>query len=267
MKSSHLTNALFGVKHHHFALSCKLHVSRAHRTVHPHSTDELRADGIICCSLHGGTCARSDVYSIHMETPFTNRTHRKGTMRDRWSSTLIVWRYKYIYWLTHCSSYQPVGAMMNTLFSCTVIFSTLAVVTYGQLNPGPSRDALRLNSLQETTNWELLEDLFLYHNAIRFFHNSHSIQFNRTVSLRVCVWGWDNEMWGCLRYRDITVPIDSWMHRDRCDNDAFSPSPTSWLTHLAMSAFSFVHSWLNMLDWKPSSLPGTTAVYLKTMVT
>ena len=74
--------------------------------------------------------------------------------------------------------------MMSTFSACSVLLSTLLVVSHGQLSqPGSSSGgSLRLNSLQETTNWDLLEDLFLYHNAIRFFHNSRGIQFNRTVS-------------------------------------------------------------------------------------
>lgn len=43
--------------------------------------------------------------------------------------------------------------------------------------------ALRMHQIYETTSWDLLEDLYLYHNAIRYFHESSGLRFNRTVSL------------------------------------------------------------------------------------
>lgn len=51
----------------------------------------------------------------------------------------------------------------------------------GPVEQGPST-GYKLNSIQETTSWDLLEDMYLYHNAIRFFHESRGIKFNRTVS-------------------------------------------------------------------------------------
>lgn len=42
---------------------------------------------------------------------------------------------------------------------------------------------LKMNQIYETTNWDFLEDMFLYHNAIRYFHDVDELRFNRTVSL------------------------------------------------------------------------------------
>lgn len=41
----------------------------------------------------------------------------------------------------------------------------------------------RLHVVQEATNWDLLDDIYHYHNAIRSLHQSKSLRFNRTVSL------------------------------------------------------------------------------------
>ena len=43
-------------------------------------------------------------------------------------------------------------------------------------------ESLRVNELFETTSWDLLEDMYLYHNAIRYYHGASSLKFNRTVS-------------------------------------------------------------------------------------
>ena len=46
-----------------------------------------------------------------------------------------------------------------------------------------SKESIRLNGLYETTSWDFLEDMYLYHNAIRYFHGARSLKFNRTVGI------------------------------------------------------------------------------------
>lgn len=41
---------------------------------------------------------------------------------------------------------------------------------------------LRMHQIYETTTWDLLEDMYLYHNAIRYYYDTKGLKFNRTVS-------------------------------------------------------------------------------------
>ncbi|KAI1294153.1 hypothetical protein HDE_06170 [Halotydeus destructor] len=41
---------------------------------------------------------------------------------------------------------------------------------------------LRMHPLYETTSWDLLEEMYLYHYAIRYFHKAPGLRFNRTLT-------------------------------------------------------------------------------------
>lgn len=88
------------------------------------------------------------------------------------------------------------------LMSILVLSQGLAI---GQPGRGPNEAQIsapgtgyKLNSIQETTSWDLLEDMYLYHNAIRFFHESRGIKFNRTVSLLTLAFTSERVKWQAI---------------------------------------------------------------------
>lgn len=72
--------------------------------------------------------------------------------------------------------------MERFLVLSLVSLITLALGQLDTLSKGGSGGSLRMHEIYETTNWDLLEDLYLYHNAIRYFHETNGLRFNRTVS-------------------------------------------------------------------------------------
>lgn len=103
--------------------------------------------------------------------------------------------------------------------------------------------SLKLNDIYETTNWDLLEDLYLYHNAIRNFHEAPSLRFNHTLMdyarLKALIYAWydgevpaengditfgENVHWSPLSNKDVTAfdVIDDWYfgEEERYDYDA-----------------------------------------------
>lgn len=74
--------------------------------------------------------------------------------------------------------------MMMERFLVLFVSLLITSLALGQLDTFSkgSGASLRMHEIYETTNWDLLEDLYLYHNAIRYFHEANGLKFNRTVS-------------------------------------------------------------------------------------